>query len=88
MFGCDGATSNDLVIKALIDAHEAGKELRLFTLWNASKILKTIGCDIINLSLGSSSNWADDPTSLVANRISEQGSISKYQISIISSCIN
>ncbi|KAI9271331.1 peptidase S8/S53 domain-containing protein [Sporodiniella umbellata] len=56
IFGCDGSTSNDLVIKALISAHEAG-------------------CDVINLSLGTPSNWADDPTSLVANRISESGSI-------------
>ncbi|CAO3685818.1 unnamed protein product [Rhizopus stolonifer] len=56
VFGCDGSTSNDLVIKALLSAHEAG-------------------CNVINLSLGSPSNWADDPTSLVANRISEKGSI-------------
>ncbi|EIE91601.1 hypothetical protein RO3G_16312 [Rhizopus delemar RA 99-880] len=56
IFGCDGSTSNDLVIKALISAHEAG-------------------CDIINLSLGTPSNWADDPTSIVANRVSEKGSI-------------
>jgi hypothetical protein len=32
VFGCDGATSNDLVIKALIDAHEAGTELKFFYL--------------------------------------------------------
>jgi hypothetical protein len=58
-------------------------------LWNVSNILKTIGCDIINLSLGSISNWADDPTALVANRIAEQGSIGKYKIkAIISSSIN
>ncbi|KAI9483063.1 MAG: peptidase S8/S53 domain-containing protein [Benjaminiella poitrasii] len=56
VFGCDGATSNDLIIKALISAYETG-------------------CDIINLSLGSSSNWAEDPTSIVANRISERGII-------------
>ncbi|KAK4518139.1 S-adenosylmethionine transporter [Mucor velutinosus] len=56
IFGCDGATSNDLVIQALISAHEAG-------------------CDIINLSLGSSSNWADDPTAIIANRVAERGSI-------------
>ncbi|KAI8637781.1 peptidase S8/S53 domain-containing protein [Parasitella parasitica] len=56
IFGCDGATSNDLVIQALISAHEAG-------------------CDIINLSLGSSSNWADDPTAIIANRIAASGSI-------------
>ncbi|KAG0747148.1 hypothetical protein G6F62_000447 [Rhizopus arrhizus] len=56
IFGCDGSTSNDLVIKALIDAHEAG-------------------CDVINLSLGTPSNWADDPTAIVANRVSERGSI-------------
>jgi hypothetical protein len=36
-----------------------------------------VGCDIINLSLGSSSNWAEDPTAIVANRISEKGSIGK-----------
>ncbi|RCI02174.1 hypothetical protein CU098_002622, partial [Rhizopus stolonifer] len=54
IFGCDGSTSNDLVIKALISAYEAG-------------------CDIINLSLGTPSNWADDPTSIVANRVSERG---------------
>ncbi|KAG2232824.1 peptidase S8/S53 domain-containing protein [Thamnidium elegans] len=56
VFGCDGTTSNDLVIKALISAHEAG-------------------CDVINLSLGGPSNWAEDPTALIANRISEKGSI-------------
>ncbi|KAI7892969.1 peptidase S8/S53 domain-containing protein [Mucor mucedo] len=56
VFGCDGATSNDLVIKALIGAFEAG-------------------CDVINLSLGSSSNWAQDPTAIVAGRISSKGSI-------------
>ncbi|KAI9277595.1 peptidase S8/S53 domain-containing protein [Sporodiniella umbellata] len=54
IFGCDGSTSNDLVIKALISAYDAG-------------------CDIINLSLGTPSNWADDPTSVVANRITERG---------------
>ncbi|GAA5799540.1 hypothetical protein HPULCUR_004956 [Helicostylum pulchrum] len=56
VFGCDGTTSNDLVIKALISAHQAG-------------------CDVINLSLGGPSNWAEDPTALIANRISEKGSI-------------
>ncbi|KAI7908050.1 peptidase S8/S53 domain-containing protein [Cokeromyces recurvatus] len=56
VFGCNGGTSNDLVIKALINAYETG-------------------CDIINLSLGSSSNWADTPMSLVANRISDEGVI-------------
>ncbi|CEJ00752.1 Putative Subtilisin BPN' [Rhizopus microsporus] len=56
IFGCTGSTSNDMVIKALIDAYEAG-------------------CDVINLSLGSPSNWGDDPTSIVANRVSESGSL-------------
>lgn len=36
-----------------------------------------IGCDVINLSLGSSSNWAEDPTAVVAGRISDRGSIGK-----------
>ncbi|RCI05489.1 hypothetical protein CU098_012935 [Rhizopus stolonifer] len=54
VFGCNGATSNDIVMKALIDAHDAG-------------------CDVINLSLGSPSNWAEDPSSIVANRIAEKG---------------
>ncbi|KAI8363836.1 peptidase S8/S53 domain-containing protein [Choanephora cucurbitarum] len=54
VFGCDGSTSNDIVIKALLEAHEAG-------------------CDIINLSLGSPSNWAEDPGSIVANRIAQKG---------------
>ncbi|KAI8972519.1 peptidase S8/S53 domain-containing protein [Pilobolus umbonatus] len=56
IFGCDGATSNDILIKALISAYEAN-------------------CDIINLSLGSPSNWAEDPISIVTNRISNKGSI-------------
>lgn len=61
IFGCDGATSNDLVIQALISAHEAG-------------------CDVINLSLGSSSNWADDPTAIIANRVAERGSIGNLSV--------
>ncbi|KAI8387535.1 peptidase S8/S53 domain-containing protein [Blakeslea trispora] len=54
VFGCDGSTSNDIVMKALLDAHEAG-------------------CDVINLSLGSPSNWAEDPGSIIADRIAQKG---------------
>jgi subtilisin family serine protease len=33
----------------------------------------SLGCDIINLSLGGPNNWAQDVSSLVANRIAKKG---------------
>lgn len=47
------------------------RSLSTFTYW------LRLGCDVINLSLGGPSNWAEDPTALIANRISEKGSIGK-----------
>ncbi|KAI7860448.1 peptidase S8/S53 domain-containing protein [Circinella umbellata] len=53
IFGCKGSTSNDLVIKAMILAYEAG-------------------CNIINLSLGGVNSWPEDPSAVVADRISKK----------------
>lgn len=77
VFGCDGATSNDLVIKALISAYEAGNCFSGMCRSNINPPPLKLGCDVINLSLGSSSNWAQDPTALVAGRISSKGAIGK-----------
>ncbi|KAI8377474.1 peptidase S8/S53 domain-containing protein [Radiomyces spectabilis] len=54
VFGCTGSSTNDLIIKALILAYEAG-------------------CNVINLSLGETNNWSNDPTALVTNRLVEKG---------------
>ncbi|CDH52731.1 thermostable alkaline protease [Lichtheimia corymbifera JMRC:FSU:9682] len=54
VFGCQGLTSNDVIIQAMLDAYEAG-------------------VDVISMSLGFGSGWADTPTSVVAQRIAAKG---------------
>jgi hypothetical protein len=37
-----------------------------------------LGCDIINLSLGTGNNWPEDASAVVSERIASKGTVGNY----------
>lgn len=54
VFGCEGGSSSDIILKAMIEAQKAK-------------------CDVINMSIGSSAPWAEQPHAAFAQELADQG---------------
>lgn len=86
IFGCTGGAAEDVVIKAMEMAYEAG------TTWLGSvrmigvpfNMLRSfIGCDIINLSLSVESAWPENPMAVVADRLAQKGAIGNCSFDLV-----
>lgn len=84
IFGCTGGAAEDVVIKAMEMAYEAGtwldsvRMIGFFLTWGSS-----IGCDIINLSLSVESAWPENPMAVVADRLAQKGAIGNCSFDLV-----
>ncbi len=73
VFGCGGSTTNDVLIAAFIDAYEAGgKSFHIYFSYSYTYSFLSLA-QIITVSIGAISGWAEDPLAVVLSGIARTG---------------
>jgi minor extracellular serine protease Vpr len=60
VFGCNGGSSSEIIMKAMVEAQKAK-------------------CDVINMSLGNSAPWSEQPHAAFAQKLAQQGISGKFK---------